>query len=55
MDIRVFEADNQPRISTIELARILGISHEEMLRLIEDHRDELLKYGSIIERPIEKE
>jgi hypothetical protein len=45
----IFPDDGQPRISSRELARQLGMSHEELCQLIEQHRDQLLRHGPIIE------
>ena len=39
------DADGQPRISSRTLAKILGISHEKLVKLIEDNREELERLG----------
>jgi hypothetical protein len=48
-----FPDDGEPRISSRELARLLGMSHEEMCRLIEENRLELLRLGPIVQTPID--
>jgi hypothetical protein len=53
-EIKIFPDDGQPRISSRALARMLGISHEELVRLIERHRNELLSYGPLVQLPIQE-
>jgi hypothetical protein len=51
-DIRTFPDDDQPRMSSRALARKLGMSHKQMLALIEQHKAELLQFGGLIQTPI---
>ena len=44
------DADGQPRISSRTLAKILGISHEKLVKLIEDNREELERLGPRLDR-----
>jgi hypothetical protein len=38
---RTFPGEDRPRISSRELARKLGMNHEELCQLIEQHREQL--------------
>jgi hypothetical protein len=52
-EVKIFP-DGQRRISSRALARRLGMSHEELCRLIETHRDELSRYGPLIQFSLEE-
>jgi phage regulator Rha-like protein len=51
-DIRTFPDDDHPRISSRALAEMLGMSHEDMLALIEQHKAELERHGPLIKTKI---
>jgi hypothetical protein len=53
MGTGIFPGDDQSRISVRELARRLGMSHEDVCRLIERHRAELERHGPLIQTPSE--
>lgn len=40
--------DDERRISSVDLARMLGIPHEQVVREIEEHREELERHGPIV-------
>jgi hypothetical protein len=53
--LRRFSDDDEPRISSRDLAEMLRISHDEVLDLTRRNRDELLKYGPIVSTRIRDE
>jgi hypothetical protein len=49
------DADGQPRISSRALARLLGMSDEDLVRLMEENRAEIEKFGPIVQTESEPE
>lgn len=46
------DENGKPRISSTKLAKLLGVSHDEICRYIESHREELEELGPLPSSPI---